>query len=247
LNFENLAGTATREAANYRDALPYPHIVIDDFLSPAGVQQILAEFPEPQSDVSWRQLAPESESGEKWQYNKLGLCAVDQVGGAIRELLFELNSSTFIRFLEKLTGISGLLPDPKLQGGGIHQVLPGGVLAVHADFTRHRLLQLDRRLNVLLYLNENWEDEWEGHLELWSPDMKSCGRRLRPQAGRCVIFNTSDNSFHGHPEPLACPDGITRKSIALYYYTRGRDDSQVEPTHATEWQELPDVVRPPLE
>ena len=120
-------------------------------------------------------------------------------------------------------------------------------MAVHADFTRHRLLQLDRRLNVLLYLNEHWEDEWEGHLELWAPDMKSCGRRLRPQAGRCVVFNTSDNSFHGHPEPLACPDGITRKSIALYYYTRGRDDNQVEPTHATEWQALPDVVRPPLE
>ncbi|MFT5484605.1 MAG: Rps23 Pro-64 3,4-dihydroxylase Tpa1-like proline 4-hydroxylase, partial [Halieaceae bacterium] len=137
--------------------------------------------------------------------------------------------------------------DPKLQGGGIHQVLPGGVLAVHADFTRHRLLNLDRRLNVLVYLNQHWEDDWGGHLELWSTDMARCERRIRPLAGRCVIFNTSDKSFHGHPTVLACPKGVTRKSIALYYYTHGRDDAQVEPTRATDWQSLPDVVRPPLE
>lgn len=232
---------------SYKSAHPYPHVLIEDFLGEDVVQRVVEEFPAPEDDVSWRQLSPQSKSGERWQYNKLGLCSVNDMGPAARELIFEMNSSSFIRFLERLTGIGGLLPDPKLQGGGIHQVLPGGVLGVHADFTRHRHYQLDRRLNVLVYLNPVWQDEWGGHLELWTPDMQACGRRIRPLAGRCVVFSTSDKSFHGHPETVVCPTGQTRKSIALYYYTRGRDDGNVEPTRATEWQELPAVKRPDLE
>ncbi len=247
LDIERLIGQADQLKDQYGAAQPYPNILLERFIEADAVQHLIEEFPSPEASVSWRQLSPRSSSGEHWQHNKLGLCSVTEMGPSLRELILEMNSGSFIRFLERLTGITGLLPDPKLQGGGIHQVLPGGVLGVHADFTRHRHYQLDRRVNVLVYLNPDWQDEWGGHLELWDPDMQSCGRRIRPLAGRCVIFNTSDKSFHGHPEVVSCPAGHTRKSIALYYYTRGREDADVEPTRATEWQKLPEGLRPDLE
>jgi Rps23 Pro-64 3,4-dihydroxylase Tpa1-like proline 4-hydroxylase len=113
-------------------------------------------------------------------------------------------------------------------------------LRVHADFRRHITYNLQRRLNLLLYMNEDWTQEYGGHLELWDPQMTACVRRILPVANRCVIFNTSARSFHGHPRPLTCPEGRLRQSIALYYYTadpaREADDSH----HATNWQELPE-------
>ncbi len=100
---------------------------------------------------------------------------------------------------------------------------------------------------MLVYLNEDWPEEYGGELELWSRDMQSCERRIRPLAGRCVIFNTTADSFHGHPRPLSCPDGKTRKSIALYYYTQGRDDEMVDPTELTSWRTVPDIALPEAE
>jgi len=169
-----------------------------------------------------------------------------KISAAARQLIWELNSGTFIRALEKLTGIENLIPDPSLRGGGLHQVLPGGVLGVHADFTHHVDYDLERRVNLLLYLNKDWHDDYEGHLELWNRDASRCIKRIRPLAGRCVVFNTDADSYHGHPRPLNCPDGVTRKSIAIYYYTLGRDDKNVAPTQRTDWRVLPQVDLPPL-
>ena len=169
-----------------------------------------------------------------------------QLSPFIRQLIWELNSSTFIRTLEGLTGIENLIPDPSLRGGGLHQILPGGLLGIHADFTHHVKYDLERRVNLLLYLNKDWEDEYGGHLELWNRDASHCVKRIRPTAGRCIIFNTDADSYHGHPRPLTCPEGITRKSIAIYYYTHGRGDQNVEPTQRTDWQILPEVDLPPL-
>ena len=135
LDFDHLFRRAEADAGEYRSAGPFPHIVLDDLLPQQDAVDLAAEFPSPEAAVNWRQLSPTADSGERWQYRKLGLCAVEQMPPGLRELMFELNSSTFIRFLERLTGIEALLPDPKLQGGGLHQVLPGGVLGVHADFT----------------------------------------------------------------------------------------------------------------
>ncbi len=231
--------------AAYASASPYPHAVIEDFLPDELIDRVLAEFPQPSAEINWRQLHSKREDdGSTVQFNKQGMPNLMQVSPYLRQLIWELNSGTFIRALEKLTGIGNLIPDPALRGAGLHQVLPGGVLAVHADFTQHQDYKLERRVNLLLYLNRDWKDEYEGHLELWNADMSRCVKRIRPNAGRCVVFNTDASSFHGHPRPLRCPEGMTRKSIALYYYTLGRDDKDVEPTKRTDWQPRPDIALP---
>ncbi len=233
-------------AANpeYAAAEPFPHAVFENFISEDLIDRVLEEFPSPSADISWRQLHSKRDDGSQVQFNKQGMPHLVHLSPTIRQLIWELNSGTFIRALEKLTGIANLIPDPALRGAGLHQILPGGVLGVHADFTQHQDYKLERRINLLLYLNRDWKDEYEGHLELWSTDMSHCVRRLRPTAGRCVVFNTDATSFHGHPRPLKCPEGSTRKSIALYYYTLGREDKSVEPTKRTDWQTLPEISLP---
>lgn len=231
---------------DYVSGNPFPHIMLDDFAEEALVDAVLDDFPAPSADIKWRQLLAQGVDGAKVQFNKQGMPHLFKVSPTIRQLIWELNSSTFIRALEGLTGIKNLIPDPSLRGGGLHQILPGGLLGVHADFTHHVHYNLQRRVNLLLYLNKDWEDEYEGHLELWDKKASHCVKRIRPLAGRCVIFNTDSDSFHGHPRPLACPQGRTRKSIAIYYYTVDREDKTVEPTQKTDWQILPEVALPPL-
>lgn len=246
IDFDSLATTASSQAESYQCASPFPHIVLDDFIDPEPLNMILQAFPAPDQKLNWRRIEANID-GDHVQHNKLGMPYEEKLDPLIRQLFWEMNSGMFLRFLEALTGIHGLLPDPGLQGAGLHQSLPGAILGVHADFTEHKVYHLTRRLNLLLYLNKDWKDEYEGHLELWSSDMAVCKRRVRPLLGRCVIFNTDADSFHGSPVPLACPEGMTRKSIALYYYTNGRNDKVVPPTAATDWRKSSRDSLPALE
>lgn len=246
LNYEEIRNRFFSAHDDYVSGDPFPHIVLDKLIGDEVVDSVLEGFPAPSADISWRQLLAKGSDGEKVQFNKQGMPQLFKVSPTIRQLIWELNSSTFIRALEGLTGIKNLIPDPSLRGGGLHQILPGGLLGIHADFTHHVQYDLERRVNVLLYLNKDWKDEYEGHLELWNQDASRCIKQVRPSAGRCVVFNTDADSFHGHPRPLASPEDITRKSIAIYYYTLGRDDKDVEPTPRTDWRILPEVELPPL-
>ncbi|MCB9285156.1 MAG: 2OG-Fe(II) oxygenase [Lewinellaceae bacterium] len=143
-----------------------------------------------------------------------------------------LNSQPFLEFLQNLTGIKEtLIPDPYFEGGGYHQIKPGGFLKVHVDFHKHKMMDLDRRVNVLVYLNEDWKEEYGGHFELWERDMSQCVTRIAPLFNRMAIFSTTDYSWHGHPDPLACPPDRSRRSLALYYYTNGRPASDVSDVH----------------
>jgi hypothetical protein len=217
--------------ATYLTSEPFPHIVIDDFFPEAALQPILQEFPRPR-DLDWQRF---SNANEK----KLALKGERQLGPASRQFHWELNSEVFIEFLEILTGIGGLIPDPHLVGGGLHQIERGGCLKIHADFNHHTRMKLDRRLNLLLYLNRNWTEEFGGHLELWDREMKSCVKRVLPIFNRVVVFSTTDFSYHGHPDPLTCPEGWTRKSIAMYYYTNGRPADEISPGHTTLFRPRP--------
>jgi len=157
-------------------------------------------------------------------------------------LLNQFNSSVFVDFLESLTGIEGLIPDPHYFGGGLHQIEPGGYLTVHADFNRHPRLQLDRRLNALLYLNQEWKEEWGGYLELWDATMSHAVVKVAPAFNRLVVFETTDFSFHGHPDPLQPPPGFHRRSLALYYYSNGRPADEIAHrgrTDDTDWRVRP--------
>jgi Rps23 Pro-64 3,4-dihydroxylase Tpa1-like proline 4-hydroxylase len=246
IDYEGLYKLASVEAVNYKNTQPFPHIMLESLFDSAMLEAIVDSFPTPDQSLSWRRTEAKLNS-KKMQFNKLGMPYELEMPLIIRQLILEMNSGPFLRFLESLTGIEGLLPDPSLQGGGIHQILPGGVLGVHADFTQHKVYGLDRRINVLLYFNHDWKPEYGGHLELWSRDMSECVRRIKPDFGRCVIFDTDATSFHGHPEEVACQKGTTRKSLALYYYTNGRAGGNVEHTHATNWQERPSTLRPDIE
>lgn len=215
-------------AAPYQSASPFPHAVIDDFVPLEVVRQVVAEYPRDRAE--WDLYLDEGNS------NKLAISDELRLGPVARQLVAELNGGAMIRFLEAMTGIPGLVPDPHLLGGGLHQLDPGGFLRVHADFNHHPHLKLDRRLNFLLYLNEGWQPEWGGALELWNGDMSAREASIVPVAGRAVVFSTTSTSYHGNPEPVACPEGMARRSIALYYYTNGRPDEERAERHSTLYQ-----------
>lgn len=241
LDFRRLYELSRDLGKTYRNATPFPHVVIDDFLPSDSLAQVLGDLPRlDDPSVSWGNLNADLPDGRAAQANKYHLQNVLSMKPAVRQLISELNSGPFTFMLSQLTGIDDLLVDAQLLGGGVHLVKPGGLLRVHADFRRHLSYNLERRLNLLLYLNPDWREEYGGHLELWDREMKACVERILPVANRCVIFNTSDDSFHGHPRPLTCPDGMLRASVALYYYSADRAEHVDASKHATAWQELPD-------
>jgi hypothetical protein len=216
---ERLHNLAQQHRQAYVTADPFPHVVIDNFLPDEAIERVRMEIPEP-GDSHWFTF-------QDARGKKLVSTAEWELGTATRFLLYQLNSSVFIDFLEMLTGIPGLVPDPHFWGGGVHQIARGGFLKIHSDFNEHPRLKLDRRLNLLLYLNHGWHEEWGGHLELWNREMTECRKKILPIFGRCVIFSTTDFANHGHPDPLNCPEHETRKSLALYYYSNGRPRDEI--------------------
>lgn len=239
LNLDRLTASLDADAAAYRAATPFPHKVLDGFMLDAAYQKAMAEFPSVEQIDDWRRVETKDAQGRVAQILKLGYSDEQRLGETLRDLLYALNSSAFIRYLERLTGIPDLLPDPHMFGGGLHQYLPGAILRVHADFNKLPGSGLDRRLNLLLYLNREWRTEWGGDLELWDASMQRCARRLEPTGNRCVVFSTTTTSFHGMPDPLACPHGVTRRSVALYYYSNGRPVEETNAPHSTLWQSRP--------
>lgn len=198
--------------ANYQDAHPFPYGQFDDFLEPWAAEQAMNAFPKVE-DQGWIHYIHVNEK-------KHGLNKMDRIPTFLQAVIRELNSPAFVKVLSELTGIPGLKADPSLEGGGLHQTQRGGFLNIHADFTVHpHKRNWRRRVNVLVYLNQDWEPNYKGELELWTRDMKECAAKISPVFNRCVIFNTDDDSYHGLPEPIQCPQDMTRKSVALYYFT----------------------------
>jgi Rps23 Pro-64 3,4-dihydroxylase Tpa1-like proline 4-hydroxylase len=214
----------------YVAADPFPHIAIDGLFDDADLDAVLADFPSPDA-MRWVRFDNPLEK-------KLGFHHEESVvSDRVRRFLDAMNGFEMLLFLEALTGIEGLIPDPYFGGGGLHQIETGGYLKIHADFNVHPKLHLDRRLNMLIYVNKEWRDAWGGHLELWDASMRECRERIAPLFNRTVIFSTTDTSFHGHPHPLASPPGVTRKSVSLYYYTAGRPESERSAAHDTIFRE----------
>ncbi|MGX9787491.1 2OG-Fe(II) oxygenase [Mycobacterium sp. MMS18-G62] len=195
----------------YQDADPFPHIAIDDFLPESILERCLAEFPTDTRGVT--------DSYDRKQERFKRAFTPDVLPTFSRNLFYAFNSRPFIQVVENICGIQGLIPDPYFEGGGYHELTQGGHLSVHADFNYHQRLHVERRINVLIYLNKDWKDEYGAQLELWDEDMKSRVKSYVPDFNRCVIFNTTSNSNHGNPHPVSHPDGMPRRSIALYYYT----------------------------
>ena len=190
-------------------AKPFPHIVFNNFVDNDSL--LAKEFP----DSEWPNWTP---LGDSYQKNKFMCADVGELPNEFRNLIFELAQPKFLQTLEQITSITGLIPDPYLEGGGLHHSLAGGILAPHTDFHIYRKLGLYRRLNLLLYLNENWQQGDGGELELTLSKAQSTTRYLiEPLSNRAVLFQTDDKSIHGFSSPIR--SGTTRKSIAVYYYT----------------------------
>ena len=192
---------------DYVFAEPFAHAVMDSFLPMNLAEKILQHFP-----VDKKAHDKIYQKGYGGQFKRQVLPA--DCDEFTRNLFGFFNSSAMLKFLEGITNIQGLLPDPYFAGGGFHEISTGGLLGVHADFRVNEGLQLIRRVNVLIYLNKNWQEAYGGKLELWDKTMQNKVKEVAPLFNRCVIFNTDADSFHGHPEPLTTPPDITRKSIA---------------------------------
>ena len=207
---------ASTLAKQYKQNSPIPHILLRDFLDAETATQIAKEFPHPSANV-WTQYKHVSE-------NKMGLAKRELFPARLGDLVDELNSPDFVSWLSELTGIPNLTADPSLEGGGLHQAGRDGFLNVHTDFSHHHYHKnWRRRVNLILYLNPEWHAEWGGALELWDVAMKGCVVKYPPLLNHALIFNTDERSLHGFPEPLKCPDAVSRKSLALYYYTTERE------------------------
>jgi hypothetical protein len=219
-------------SAEYCFAAPFPHAVLDGFLPDAVTRLALNNFP-----------ANALSSDRVFDMGYAGLhkrqILPEECSAPVRQLFHFFNSQPMLEFLEGLTTIRGLIPDPYFVGGGFHETGRGGKLGIHADFRINEQLHLHRRLNVIIYLNENWKPEWGGALELWDRDMKAKVREVMPVFNRCVVFNTDADSFHGHPDPLCTPEGVFRRSIALYYYTASKEIYNEVPSTSTMYHARP--------
>ena len=230
------AGDARRAgealSADYCFAEPFPHIALDRFLPDVVARSALDHFPREalRSDTVFdhgyaglhkRQILP------------------DDCDATARQLFHFFNSRPMLEFLEGLTTIQGLISDPYFIGGGFHETGRGGKLGIHADFRINEQLHLHRRINVIVYLNEDWKPEYGGELELWDREMKGKRVSVAPLFNRCVIFNTDADSYHGHPDPLQTPDGVLRRSIALYYYTASKEIYNEVPSTSTIYHARP--------
>ena len=239
-NEETLMALAQAHAASYQSASPFPHAVFDNFMDASILNEAVAAFPSPDSFNFYKYDNPLEK--------KLAFDQISKLPDPISQILWAMNGPIFLNFLETLTGIDGLIPDPYYRGGGIHQILPGGKLDVHIDFNKHQKLKLDRRLNVLIYLNKDWDESYGGYFELWSGkfnketslhELHACQKKVLPIFNRMAIFSTSERSYHGHPDPLTCPAGMSRKSIATYYYSNGRPQEEDVDAHSTTFIKRP--------
>lgn len=222
-------GVGKELAASYQSAVPFPHAVLESFLAEDLLTRVAAEFPPP---------APgrfdDAQSRFKTGYQ------LDRIESPlINALINALNSHAFLDFLVEMTGIKGLMGDPYQLGGGLHETRRGGHLSIHADFNMHPRLKLKRRLNLILFLNRDWDPAFGGALELWARDMSACRASVLPEIGRAVIFNTDADSFHGHPDPLTCPKDRTRRSLAMYYYAADAELESTQMSRTTDFRVRP--------
>ena len=218
---ENLEFVAERYLDTYSKATPFPHVVFENFFDKNFLNKVLDEFP----DLSKTQNSQVYMNKNEIKYANNDY---DNFPSSIKSFFDFLNSDYYLKFLQKITATKEkLVADTELNGGGLHEIKKGGILKIHTDFNKHPNLDLDRRVNVLIYLNKKWEKNYGGNLELWDRNMKSCDKKILPIFNTMVVFSTNDFSNHGHPQPVSCPSNISRKSIALYYFSKGRPKEEL--------------------
>jgi Rps23 Pro-64 3,4-dihydroxylase Tpa1-like proline 4-hydroxylase len=219
---DELARNAAALHEQFVHAEPFPHIVMPNFLPLDIARAITAEFPKP-DDIEWRLAGPgdSRHTGNKY-VEKLGMSNESNFPPLIRHVMNQFYSGSFMSFVEAVTGYQNIVADPSFYGCGMHSTGRGGRLMVHADASRHPNPKLEQIINLIYYVTPDWQDAYNGHLELWDKEAKACIKKIKPEYNSAVMFYTGSKSFHGHPIPLACPVDIRRNSLACYYYTTDR-------------------------
>jgi len=213
----SLAEERAKLARSFQAALPFQHVVIDDMFAPEVLDNVIADFSHVRHNTVYGDsMTQKKHTCDDWV----------RFPPATFELISYLNSGPFVSLVGELAGIPSLTSDPYLLGGGMHETMPGGYLKMHTDFNFHKQLNLDRRINAILFLNRDWDPSWGGQLLLTDPQMTTTVT-VDPVFNRLVIFNTNDRSFHGQPDPHTFPEGNSRKSIAMYYYSNGRPAHEI--------------------
>jgi hypothetical protein len=209
LRFDELERRVDQTAVAFRSNHPFPHLVLEDLVEADVLDALDDAYPDP----SWDGWTSVDHENQRFKSSCDDLMAIPE---PLFRLISELSSGRFIRWLENVTGIEQLLPDPHLAGGGLHMTREGGWLTPHTDFHVGNMSHYYRRLNLLIYLNKDWEEHNGGGLELWDLEQDALVHRVWPELGTTVIFLTDAQSVHGFSTPVA---GRVRRSVALYYYT----------------------------
>jgi Rps23 Pro-64 3,4-dihydroxylase Tpa1-like proline 4-hydroxylase len=228
INFASLTERLKEIKADFNDPKkPFRYTMFENFFYPEKAELVYSSYPDT-TDGKW--------DGTTYvdQKNKFAKTKFDE-GSTFSKVFDEMNSKSFTGWLEQITDIKDILGDSDLFGGGLHQSIKGAFLNVHVDYNIHPTTKYHRRMNVLVYMNKDWKKEYEGNLELWDLSNGKMDQiaKIAPTFNRCVIFETNEVSFHGHPKPLNTPDGINRKSIATYYYTVDRPAGETASEHNT--------------
>ncbi len=217
-----------------RVAEPFPFFCLDNFLDRDFAMEVEAAFPSFEQALGLgKEFDAVNEKG------KIQIPDSRLFPPAIAKLHEELSSPQWLDLLSDVMGIPALMADPGLVGGGIHETRTNGHLDVHVDFNFIKNRKLFRRLNILIYFNTGWQEEWGGKIELWDRQVQVCHHAYTPVFNRCVVFETSELSFHG-VTALECPEGVLRKSFAGYYYTEDPPANWSGKHHSTVFRARPD-------
>ncbi len=227
INIKRLQEEKSEIKESWNSKKPFRYLFLDNFLHEDKADELLNSYPDPWKGV-WDNTTYINQKN-KYQKTKF------EEGDCFDKVFKELNSPEFLKLMAEITGIDDLIPDADLFGGGLHQSVSGAFLDVHIDYNFHPKTKDHRRLNILVYMNKDWKKEYEGHLELWdmTDDKKDKMESIAPLFNRMAMFETNQISYHGHPHPLKTPEGVNRKSMAAYYYTKTRPEHEVAGEHNT--------------
>lgn len=220
-------GFAAGLRRRFERAAPFPHLILHGLFHPLLLEQVLMEFDRIPAD-GWHAYRNHHEQTFR--------ASPQALPGPASRLYFGLvNSGEFVRFLCRITGSDTLIADPELFGGGLHESRNGGRFGIHRDFDRHPQSGLRNRMVLLTYLNKDWNGDWGGELELWDPEQRACVTRVAPEFGVSLLMLHGPTSYHGHPAPLRMPAGVTRRSLASYFYSAPENSAAAGETTTTEF------------
>jgi len=219
----------TQLAADFQAGKPYKHLVLDNFLRDDIANRLYEQFPSVDKLTKhWKGMNENKSEGSNFS-------DFDPVFSQLRS---EIMSPAFGQWMAQVTGIKDVFVTDDNLGTGLHQGSDGSFLDIHVDFNIHATRNVHRRLNMLIYLNKNWKDEYGGGMEMWNADMTKMEKIVMPHLNRCLIFETSDISYHGYSK-ITLPPGVTRKSFYTYFYTEVTDKALLNKYHDTIFKPKP--------